>query len=159
MTRDEKSDRVWLEQIGEFIDEIRAYTGGTTNTSEQSRETQRAVERVLQILAESTQRLSPAVKATEPQIPWGKIAGLRNRLVHGYLYIDQETIRAIVEEDLPPLEEALQRMTRRVAKIESLPRAPQESVAAEHAATADHQDASRRTPPEESAQGTQGQRE
>lgn len=117
------------------------------------------MERVLQILAESTQRLSPAVKATEAQIPWGKIAGLRNRLVHGYPYIDQENIRAIVEEDLPPLEEALQRMTRRVAKIENLPRAPQESLAAEYAATADHQDASRQTPPEKSAQGTPGQPE
>ena len=49
---------------------------------------QRAVERVLQTLAESTQRLSKEIKATEPHMPWEEIAGFRNAIVHGYLHID-----------------------------------------------------------------------
>ena len=120
MTPSTESDRTLLTHIAESIDEIRAYTGGTTYTTGQSRETQRAVERVLQILAESTQRLTPALKATQPQVPWTQIAGLRNRLVHGYLYIDQEIVRDIVEQDLPQLEEALKRMTEQAAQTENL---------------------------------------
>ena len=156
MTPSKESDRALLEHIGEFIDEIRAYTVGTTNTSGQSRQTQRAVERVLQILAESTQRLSTGLKATEPQIPWGQIAGLRNRLVHGYLHIDQRMIRAIVEEDLPPLEEALKRMTERATRVENLPRMQRENVAAMYSKKADQEDDKRQTPPEKTRRGPPG---
>ena len=115
MTSTPDSDLVWLTHIRESIEEIREYTGDTPEKLHQSRSTQRAVERVLQILAESTQRIDPALKASEPQIPWQQIAGLRNRLTHGYLHIDQETIQAIIEEDLPQLANAVARMTERAS--------------------------------------------
>ena len=44
---------------------------------------QDAVIRNLQILAESSQRLSSDIKGTEPQIPWRELAGFRNVIVHG----------------------------------------------------------------------------
>ena len=44
--------------------------------------------RNLQILAESSQRLSSEIKGTQPQIPWRELAGFRNVIVHGYLGID-----------------------------------------------------------------------
>ena len=46
---------------------------------------QDAVLRNLQVLVESTQRLSPEFKNTHSQIEWYKISGLRNILVHDYL--------------------------------------------------------------------------
>ena len=55
-----ESDLVWLKHIDECISEIHEYTGGKAESIHQSREVQRAVERVLQILAESTQRLGQA---------------------------------------------------------------------------------------------------
>ena len=127
MTPNSESDSVLVKHISECIEEIREYTGGGTETIAQSRAVQRAVERVLQILAESAQRLDPALKETEPEIPWEQIAGLRNRLVHGYLYIEQEIIQDIIEEDLPQLEAAIKRMTGRV--VDSV---NQEVFGAEH---------------------------
>lgn len=44
--------------------------------------------RNLQILAESSQRLSDLTKATEPGVAWRDIAGFRNVLVHGYLAVN-----------------------------------------------------------------------
>ena len=41
--------------------------------------------RNLQIMAESTQRLSDAIKEAHPEVDWYKISGFRNVLVHGYL--------------------------------------------------------------------------
>ena len=68
----------------------------------------------LQTLAESTQRLSPELKASHPEIPWGDIAGFRNRAVHAYLGIDLDIVWDIIEHELPGLA--------RVARIElSLP--------------------------------------
>ena len=98
MSHGKQSDEVLLRYIRECIDELREYTAGTTNTSDQPRKTQWAVERVLQILAQATQELNENLKATEPQIPWKQIAGLRNRLVHAYMNTDHMVISRI----LPP---------------------------------------------------------
>lgn len=57
----------------------------------------------LQTLAESTQRLSPDFKDGHPEIPWERIAGFRNRMVHGYLDVDRNVVWAIIERDLPAL--------------------------------------------------------
>jgi len=46
---------------------------------------QDAVLRNLQVLAESTQRLSEDFKFRNSEIEWYKISGLRNILVHDYL--------------------------------------------------------------------------
>ena len=71
---------------------------------------QDAVVRNLQTLAESTQRLSASLKATEPDVPWDSIAGFRNVLVHNYLGIDLELVWNVVETDLPELKSAIERM-------------------------------------------------
>ena len=65
----------------------------------------------LQTIAESTQRLSDAIKATEPKIPWRAIAGFRNVLVHDYFGIDLEIVWGVVGQDLPDLAAAVYRMT------------------------------------------------
>ena len=64
----------------------------------------------LQTLAESTQRLSPELKESHPEIPWDDIAGFRNRAVHAYLGIDLDIVWDITEHELPGLA--------RVARIE-----------------------------------------
>jgi uncharacterized protein with HEPN domain len=61
----------------------------------------------LQTLAESTQRLSPAFKDSHPEIPWDRVAGFRNRVVHGYLDVNLDIVWAIVEHDLPLLAECV----------------------------------------------------
>jgi len=68
---------------------------------------QDAVIRNLQVLSESTQRLSPTIKATQPQIDWRAIAAFRNVLVHDYLGLDLEQIWSVIRSDLPPLKGAL----------------------------------------------------
>jgi uncharacterized protein with HEPN domain len=38
-----------------------------------------------------------------PQIPWRQVVATRNRLIHGYLGIDNDTLWSIVEQDTPAL--------------------------------------------------------
>ena len=77
---------------------------------ETSRLVQDAVIRNLQTLTESSQRLSDNIKATEPQVPWRDLAGFRNVIVHGYLGIDLAVVWLVVDQDLPTLAAALDRM-------------------------------------------------
>jgi uncharacterized protein with HEPN domain len=97
----------------ECLARIHEYTGVDRARFEGSRLVQDAVIRNLQTLAESSQRLSSGIKATEPQIPWRELGGFRNVIVHGYLGIDLAAVWLVVEKDLPALAEALNRMTLR----------------------------------------------
>ena len=61
-------------------------------------------------MAESSQRISDAIQAQEPNIAWRAIAGFRNILVHDYLGIDAEVIWRVVADELPKLRDALTRL-------------------------------------------------
>ena len=111
MKPDTQSDRVLLEHVRECIARIRVYTGGERATFYDSKMVQDAVVRNLQTLAESTQRLSEALKNTEQGVPWRAIAGFRNVLTHGYLDVDLEVVWSVVEQDLPELASAIERMS------------------------------------------------
>jgi uncharacterized protein with HEPN domain len=92
------------------LDRIVEYTNAERSRFDTLRLVQDAVIRNLQTLAESSQRLSAEIKATEPQIPWRELAGFRNVIVHGYLGVDLGAVWLVVELDLPPLSEAVNRM-------------------------------------------------
>lgn len=94
----------------ECIERVREYTAGDRTRFEASRLVQDAVIRNLQTLTESSQRLSESIKNTEPQTPWRELSGFRNVIVHGYLGIDLRAVWLVIEQDLPPLAEALDRM-------------------------------------------------
>lgn len=57
----------------------------------------------LTVLGEATKRLSPAVRARHPEVPWTDMAETRDRVVHHYEGVDWEILSAILTDDLPPL--------------------------------------------------------
>jgi uncharacterized protein with HEPN domain len=83
-----KDDRLYLIHIVECATRVEQYTSEGKDAFMSDGKTQDAVLRNLQILAESTQRISRELKAAHPEIEWSKIAGLRNVLVHDYLGIN-----------------------------------------------------------------------
>jgi len=52
------------------------------------------------------------VRAAHPEITWRLIIATRNRLIHAYLGIDDDTIWTIIQDDIPALLTALQRLRR-----------------------------------------------
>ena len=57
----------------------------------------------LQIMGEAAARISDPTRALYPAIPWARMVGLRNLLVHRYWTIDLSQIWAIVERSVPAL--------------------------------------------------------
>ncbi|MDQ2808966.1 MAG: DUF86 domain-containing protein [Chloroflexota bacterium] len=99
-----KDDRFYLIYITECIDRIQQYTVDGKDYFLADAKTQDAVLRNLQILSESTQRLSPALKAAHPDVDWRRIAGFRNILVHDYLGINHLRVWDVIEQNLPDLQ-------------------------------------------------------
>ena len=106
-----KDDRLYLIHIKECIERIESYLGDTDKQEFlNSTLLQDAVIRNLQILAESTQRLSDGAKESRQDIDWYKIAGFRNILVHDYLGLDLDTVWNIVINEIPMLKKTIEEM-------------------------------------------------
>ncbi|HYN20285.1 MAG TPA: HepT-like ribonuclease domain-containing protein [Thermoanaerobaculia bacterium] len=102
-----KPDSVYLVHILECARRIHEDVAGGRDEFMSSHLIQDAVLRNLQVLAESTQRLSPDAKAQRPDIEWPRIAAFRNVLVHDYLGVDTDVVWRVVSEDLGILEQAV----------------------------------------------------
>lgn len=69
-----------------------------------------AVVRQLAIIGEAVAALPAALLADSPDIPWQDIAGMRILLDHHYHRVDPDVVWNTVDEDLPPLEQAVRGM-------------------------------------------------
>lgn len=66
-----------------------------------------AVVRNIEIIGEASRQLPDDFKDLHAEIPWHKIAGLRNRIVHDYFGIDQEIVWHIVQNEIADLEASI----------------------------------------------------
>lgn len=62
-----------------------------------------SIVRLLEIIGEAANGVSTNFQEKHPHIPWKKMIGLRNRLIHGYFDINLDIVWDTVIEDLPPL--------------------------------------------------------
>lgn len=62
------------------------------------------------VIGEAVKNLSPETRSLAPEIPWPDIAGLRDLIAHEYFRIDIHRVLEIVENDLPGLERAIERL-------------------------------------------------
>lgn len=67
-------------------------------------------------IGEAVKDIDPELLASEPDIPWSDIAGMRDHLAHRYFDTAHSIVQATVDEDLPPLVAAAERL---LAQLES----------------------------------------
>mgnify|MGYP002682553035 CR=1 FL=1 len=67
-----------------------------------------AVIRALEIIGEAANKVSQETRNTLPQIRWGDIIGMRNRVIHNYANVDYNIVWDVVVYDLPVLITALE---------------------------------------------------
>lgn len=66
--------------------------------------------RHLQIIGEAARALPDEVRSMAPGIPWPKIIGMRNILVHGYFAIDTEIVWDAATRDVPAMKPEVERL-------------------------------------------------
>ncbi|MEQ8437058.1 MAG: DUF86 domain-containing protein [Ilumatobacter fluminis] len=59
-------------------------------------------------IGEAVKVIDPALLATEPDIPWADIAGMRDHLAHRYHDTEHALVQATIDHDLPPLSAAVE---------------------------------------------------
>ena len=98
-------DREWqfyLDDMILFAERALSYTAGMSQEQFiESGLTYDATVRNIELIGEAATHLPEAVRNVNPQISWRLIIATRNRLIHGYLGIDDDTLWSIISLELP----------------------------------------------------------
>ncbi|MFV2040729.1 MAG: DUF86 domain-containing protein [Candidatus Hydrothermarchaeales archaeon] len=105
----ERDQRLFLADIVEAIEKIERYTAGMSleNLLEDSK-TMDAVVRNLEILGEAVKNFNAKTKKAHPEIDWKGIAGMRDRLTHGYFGVDPTIVWETIQQKTPELKKKVQ---------------------------------------------------
>lgn len=100
-------DELYLLHIRDAILRIRSYTVKGKGSFLAEPIIQDAVIRNFEIIGEAVKGLSSEFVSANPSVPFKQIAGMRDRLIHGYFGVDLEIVWAVIEKDLSELDAVL----------------------------------------------------
>jgi uncharacterized protein with HEPN domain len=96
--------RFYLDDMIGFAERALAYTENfDQSTFVTNGLTYDATVRNLELIGEAATHIPDTVRQTHPHIPWRLVIATRNRLIHGYLGIDNDTLWSIIQDELPRL--------------------------------------------------------
>lgn len=99
-----------LEDVRGSLVKIEAYTARGREVFFADTMVQDAVIRNFEIVGEALKKVNQAVLNAEPTIDWDGFKGFRDVLIHGYMHIDLDIVWATVEQDVPSLKAAVERL-------------------------------------------------
>jgi uncharacterized protein with HEPN domain len=96
-----KDDSIYLLHIRDTLRRIFDYAAAGRENFLQDTKTQDAVVRNLEVIGEAVRHVSEKLRARHPDVPWRRIAGMRDKLIHEYLGVDRVLVWEVVERELP----------------------------------------------------------
>ena len=112
-----KNHVFFIQHIIESIDLIEIYLKNQTeDTFKQSIQLQDSCIRRLEIMGEAVKNLPDSLRDTAPKVPWKKIAGMRDILIHEYFGIDLDLTWRVLTKELPRVKKYLIKLKKQLEK-------------------------------------------
>ncbi len=103
--------RIYLKDICENMGKALRYVEGMTfEAFSLDDRTQYAVARCLEIVGEAAKNIPEPLRAKYPDVPWRKMAGMRDKIAHDYFNIQLKVLWRVVQEDFPGLLEKVEQV-------------------------------------------------
>jgi uncharacterized protein with HEPN domain len=104
---------VYLDDILDAMDKAEMFvTGMSYEQFEDDLRTNFAVTRALEIVGEATRRLPVSFREQYPNIPWQDMAGMRDKIIHGYDNVNLRIVWDVVTRDIPDVKPQIQQILR-----------------------------------------------
>lgn len=109
--------RLFVKDIISAMDAIEKFVSGMTiDEIEKDDKTSSAVIRKFEIIGEAAKHIPDALRSRHPEIPWKRMSGMRDRLVHAYFGIDYKLVWDAIKIEIPNLKPKLLKI---LAELES----------------------------------------
>jgi uncharacterized protein with HEPN domain len=101
----------YLYDILEAINDTETFLQNTDFNKFQSDNMRRnAVVRSLEIIGEAARNIPEELRSQYKDIPWKRMAGMRDKLIHGYFGVDYESVWAVATERISEIKKPLEKM-------------------------------------------------
>ena len=108
-----KSDEVFLRHILDELDFLLKRTRSIDFDGFVADDVlRRACARSLEIVGEAVKNISPRLRKKHKDVEWTKIAGLRDKLIHGYFDVDLGILWDVIQKKLLPLKQQVEELLR-----------------------------------------------
>ena len=108
MTPDERSDAATLRDLVAACMRVMGFVQGESRSDlDQDDRLLSACCYQISVMGEAVKRISPTTRRRHPEVPWKDIAGMRDRLIHGYDSVDTDQLWKTATEDVPALLEQI----------------------------------------------------
>ena len=109
--------RDYVEDILTSFEETQEFTQGLDfDAFARDRRTVNAVVRSLEVMGEAAKRIPAEIRKKYPEIPWKRMTGMRDKLIHEYSGVDVEIVWGVVKTELPPLKPFFDQMLQDLEK-------------------------------------------
>jgi uncharacterized protein with HEPN domain len=111
----ERSYRLYVNDILESIKKIESYIADLSYDDFIKNDLIRdAVLRNLEVIGEAAKSIPDEVREEYSDIPWRRIIGLRNIVIHEYFGVDFENIWKIIKENIPEVKPYIEQISKKL---------------------------------------------
>ena len=107
----------YLHDILDAVNDAESFVEGLSfEQFENDRKTLNAVVRSLEIIGEAAKNIPADMREKYGKVPWKKMTGMRDKVIHAYFGVNTKTLWNTVKNDLPPLKQLVQKMLKDLEK-------------------------------------------